>query len=228
MSTNKSFSEVLRDLMKSNGLSVRKLASLASMSPTTIQRLLHGKGTPQLATVKTLANIFEIDEIQLLRPTSTGAANNPAEENVEGLPPLFGAPPVPRIPKEIPVFSLSLAEEYFLNTEFKCEEKIAPPPELQFVSNPAAPLFAVYNETSAMAPALLDGDVLYFRKSGTQVKSGQVVIGAPDIGPLTIGRLKRGPSEMFLSFDNNAEFDLPDIKIQKVLAVCVGLYRPFF
>ena len=228
MSTNKSFSDVLRELMKSNGLSVRKLASLASMSPTTIQRLLHGKGTPQLATVKTLANIFEIDEIQLLRPASTGTSDIRSEDDAEGLPSLFGAPPIPRIPNEIPIFSFSLTEEYFSNPEFKCDETISAPPDLQFVPSPVAPLFAVYNETSAMAPALMDGDVLYFKKNGTQVKSGQVVIGASDVGPLTIGRLKRGPSEMFLSFDNNTEFDLPDIKIQKVLAVCVGLYRPFF
>ena len=97
-----------------------------------------------------------------------------------------------------------------------------------YTTNVPTPDFAIVAETAAMAPAVQDGDALYFCKEWPRIKSGQIVLAETENNSAIIGRFKRDISEMFLSFDNNSEFNIPSVKIKKVLAVCVGLYRPFF
>ena len=55
------FNAKLRELMEENHLSVRKLADLSGLSPSTIQRLRSQPDVPHMDTIEALADAFCID-----------------------------------------------------------------------------------------------------------------------------------------------------------------------
>ena len=237
MSTNTAFLSTLQELMIENGLSVRKLSKLSGVATATIQRLKSGDSTPHPTTVTKLSAALGVDPKVLWAASAKDAQDDDYKaeaayerrlqerQRQENSSLDWGAPTAAN---EIPLLALNQIRGYLATGRYGDCELIALPPEMLYTTNVPAANFAVVAETAALAPAVQDRDALYFCKEWPRIKTGQIVLAETENNSVIIGRFKRGLSEMFLSFDNNAEFDLPDIKIQKVLAVCVGLYRPFF
>lgn len=227
MSTNTTFLSTLHELMVENGLSVRKLSKLSGVATATIQRLKSGESTPHPATIAKLAAALAVDPKVLWVASATDAKDDDYRSEMAYEKHLsWGACRGPM--REIPILALSQTADYFCAPGFSSCEFIALPPEMLYTTNVPTPDFAIVAETAAMAPAVQDGDALYFCKEWPRIKSGQIVLAETENNSAIIGRFKRDISEMFLSFDNNSEFNIPNVKIKKVLAVCVGLYRPFF
>lgn len=237
MSTNTTFLSTLHELMVENGLSVRKLSKLSGVATATIQRLKSGESTPHPATIAKLAAALAVDPKVLWVASATDARDDDyrAEmayekhlQELRGQGNIFHGAHAETLMREIPILALSQTADYFCTPGFSNCEFIALPPEMLYTTNVPTPDFAIVAETAAMAPAVQDGDALYFCKEWPRIKSGQIVLAETENNSAIIGRFKRDISEMFLSFDNNSEFNIPSVKIKKVLAVCVGLYRPFF
>lgn len=62
----KSFGKNLKNIRKSKDLSIRKLAALADLEPSSIDRLEKGEIGPKVVTLIILAEALEIEPIELL------------------------------------------------------------------------------------------------------------------------------------------------------------------
>ncbi len=244
MSNNENFMGTLRDLMDDNHVSIRKLAKLSGIAPATIQRLRTGESLPQAETIRKLSEALGVDEQILFFASGRDAVdldikyeaeyNKHIEDVRRNAPVTEGTIDTEKqfIPNadSVPVLKLSQIVKYLNKglTENEIDDIVNMPPITLNIPSGPSPDFAVVAETAAMAPAVSDGDILYFSRNGPRLKSGQIVVAELENNSVTIGRFKRDLFDMFLSFDNNSDFSIPDIKIKNVLGICVGLYRPFF
>lgn len=217
--------------MGENHLSVRKLADLSGLAPATIQRLTSGKTAPRKDTIDALAEAFGVSPGVLWAPSIEDVRDpdHLAEmlyEKEKQKTDQGARITVTSSPREIPVFELSFAEK-FLHGEHTLfdSEYIALPPDTIWSANSPTPDFAIIAETAAMAPQVVDGDILYFKNNWRHIKTGQIILAETENDGIRIGRLKRDISDIYLCFDNDKEFNLTDLKVKNILACCVGLYR---
>ena len=248
MSNNENFMSTLRELMDDNNVSVRKLAKLSGIAPATIQRLRTGESLPHEETIRRLSMALGVDESILFFASGKDATDLDHIAEMDYQKYLEDkrrkASPPPLTPKEtlsteepfkpgentVPVLEPNQVVKYLSEglTEHEIIDVANLPPVTLNMQTCPNPDFAIVAETAAMAPTVLDGDILYFSKNGPRLKSGQIVIAELENNSVAIGRFKRDLFDMFLSFDNNSDFSIPDKKITSVLGICVGLYRHFF
>lgn len=231
------FNAKLRELMEENHLSVRKLADLSGLSPSTIQRLRSQPDVPHMDTIEALADAFCIDPKVLILADAEDAreldwAVEDAMRAQEGNKASSKSKPAQ---KTIPQNGIPLLDFRDIDANGKPSNKG------DYVRWPihhdysCLASHAAYAWTDSCAPEIHAGDLLFidyepsgdfFIKVHTPM-SGNLAIGIDKAQRYLIGRLLVAGHAQFLVPTNSA---LPDTKaqpVEKVVGSILAVFRKY-
>lgn len=193
----------LRALMKERGLSVRKLAQAARVSPATVQNILNGTNTGRLSTVVALSDAIGVPQEVLVREwevekdaparalltsSDTGVSiTNTGDGAVVASP---GALHLGMV--------VDTVEKLNLRKRLENARKEGAP---NTWGMPPTASDAVIADSDAMAPTLRDGDELLIGPA-EEARSGDIVIGAREDGSSALVRLVRDGDTLWGTVEN--------------------------
>lgn len=196
----------LRALMKERGLSVRKLAQAARVSPATVQNILNGTNVGRLSTVIALSDAIGVPQDLLVREWESEkdaparALLSPSNTEVNITNTDDGA--VVASPGALQLGAVAtaaaMAERFDLSKRLESARKEG---SLNTWSLPQMAADAVIADSDAMAPTLRDGDELLIGPA-EDARSGDIVVGVREDGSNALVRLVRDGDTLWGTVEN--------------------------
>lgn len=200
------FADNVRYLMERSGLSIRRLAAAVQLNPSSIARILSSGAVPRKKTIEVVAEYFHISPEAILngslREETAEALKQKGFFDKDYLASLLpnGDILTPR-PTYIPVLDMSKVVEFFTRRDLADKEeanfeyRLWPGDE----NESKAVTCAVRIESDEMSPLIKAGDLVFF--TSANVSSGSVVL-AESKGSALLGRLSKGPTKSWITYDN--------------------------
>ena len=200
------FADNVRYLMDRSGLSIRRLADAVQLNPSSIARILSSGTVPRKKTVEAVAGYFRVTPDAILngslREETNEALGQKGFFDKDYLASLLpnGDILTPR-PAYIPVLNMDEVVQFFARRDLADKNE----PDYEYRLWPGnenegeAVVCAVRIESDEMSPLIRAGDLVFF--TNVNVSSGSVVL-AESKGSALLGRLSKGPTKSWITYDN--------------------------
>lgn len=214
--------------MKERGLSVRKLAQAARVSPATVQNILNGTNIGRLSTVVALSDAIGVPQEVLVREWESEkdaparALLTPSDAGINITNTGDGA--VVASPGALQLGTVATTTDGMnLRKRLESARKEG---TLNAWTLPRATSEAVTADSDAMAPTLRDGDELLIGPA-EEARSGDIVIGVREDGSNALVRLVRDGDTLWGTVENPDWPGERQFRLASVVHKVLGFKRMF-